>query len=120
MEKKLYQSPDSHGGGDGVPTPVPCGSEGQGGSRSDDMMALALEDSLRQCMLMGDFDKALSRWFSMERMALMMGASPNLVLEYGTRLIEHFEKAKNPLVRLDVNTPGNTIIGQQTNNDNKK
>ncbi len=80
-----------------------------------------LDDALRQCQLLGDYEKASSRWLMVERMAIKMGVPPGIVLAYGERLISHFEQqGSQPLVAVDVNSPGNQIVRNQQNHYHQK
>ena len=105
-----------HREGVGVATPQPCVNEGLKGSHgAGSMYDEVLSDALRQCIVMRDYEKASSRWLMAERMALKLGAPLSLVLEYGDRLTAHYEQPQKPLVKVDVNSPGNQIAGTQNN-----
>jgi len=84
-----------HREGVGVATPVVCFDEGLKDFRmADSVFVEVLDDALRQCLVLDDFEKASSRWMMAERMALKMGAPASLVIEYGSRLLAHFERRK--------------------------
>lgn len=52
----------------------------------------ALNDALRQCQLLSDFDQAMARWMMASRMARKMGAPVDLIHSYEDKLLNHYEQ----------------------------
>ena len=128
LDISTLRTDDRDGGGVATPEPVGCESltdsrtamsvpsEQQATHSFYGMYEAALNDALRECQLMKDYEKASSRWSMVSRMALKMGAPVELVLDYGDRLMAHYESLDGALVKVDVKSPGNQIVGRQNNN----
>ena len=120
MEIDINTSRERVRDGGGITTHHPGYAEGQKDSGFIDMMRGMLDDGLRQCLVLDDYERASSRWMMVQQMALRMGAPTALVLEYNDRLLAAFEKRREQAARpiqqnvgIDVNCPGNQIISRK-------
>lgn len=55
----------------------------------------ALQDAIRQCLLIGDYDRAVSRWFTVSRLARMMGVPDRVVQKYENELLALLSKGSH-------------------------
>lgn len=63
----------------------------QGGAGFDD----ALQDALRQCLLLSDYDQATARWYQMTRMLRKAGCPQEVIDRYEDKLLEYFEQKQH-------------------------
>ena len=63
----------------------------RGGAGFDD----ALQDALRQCLLLSDYVRATAQWYQMTRMLRKAGCPQELIDKYGDMLLEYFEQKQH-------------------------
>ena len=79
-----------------------------GGAGFDD----ALQDALRQCLLLPDYDQAAARWLQMTRLLRKLGCPQDLYEKYEDMLLDYFEQKRHaddhPYQQM-INSNGGTI-----------
>lgn len=114
LDINTLRTDDRDGGG--IATSETVCSEGQQGFRqvSNELMKM-LNFAWSQCVVMKDYEKASSRWLMAERMLRQMGIPENIIDEYTDRLTALYTQPVDPLVKVDIKSPGNQVMGRQNN-----